>query len=142
MNVTLRPAGTTSRRPRAIAEKIALGAAVVGALIATSGVALLAALGNPIELSSLLSYACWLGCVAALAIRPRGVPLASAGLSTVVLILLVNQPYATGSLLNPSGNYGHFAGVAVILTSDLIVLAGSLAAVIRIDERKGTSCRP
>jgi hypothetical protein len=120
-----------SRQRDSVFRKVAVGAAIVGALAATAGVATVLILAGSVELGSVISYACWLGSVGVLATGRRWAPMVSATLSAVILGLLANQPYATGSLLNPRGNYGHFAGVVVILCCALLVFGGSLAAAVR-----------
>jgi hypothetical protein len=131
MNVSIAPSAATTNSSRSVATKVALGASIVGALIATSGIALLVVLRAPVELGSAMSYLCWLGSIGVLVGRRRWAPVASAALSAVILVLLANQPYATGSLLNPTGNLGHFVGVLVILTCALLVLGASVLAAAR-----------
>lgn len=131
MNTILAQARPGSRPSRSISRRVALVASIAGALVATSGLLLLVVLGGSIELGSAVSYLGWLGCIGFLLVRRRWTPFVSAALSTLILGLLVNQPYATGSLLNPSGNYGHFAGVMIVIICVLLALGGSLGAAAR-----------
>jgi hypothetical protein len=125
LSVSARPA---SRQPRSVFERIAVGAALVGAVASWGGVLTLVLVAHFVGLSSALSFLCWLASAAVLVIRPRWAPLASTVLGAGILALFVNQPYAMASLANPAVDYGHFAGDVFALTCAILLTAASAVA--------------
>lgn len=131
MRASITQIDSRRREPRSAMDRLALAASFVGALAGTGGLLLLVALGGTVELSSAVTYGCWLLSIVAQLARFRGAPLVSALLAAIILYLFEKQPYAMSSLANPSGNYGHFAGVVVILTSVLLLLGASFVSAYR-----------
>ncbi len=121
-----------ARQPFSIPGKFALGASIVGALASLGGIITLARLGITPELSTVISFLCWLSCLGISVTRLRWAPLMSTLLSAVILFLLAMQPYVTGSLAHPKtdpqGGFGHFVGDIAIIVCVLVVFLSSIAA--------------
>jgi hypothetical protein len=120
------------RQSFSVPGKFALGASIVGALASLGGIITLTRLGISPELSTVISFLCWLSCLGIGVTRLRWTPLVSTLLSAVILFLLAMQPYVTGSLAHPktdpNGGFGHFVGDVAIIVCGLVVFLASIAA--------------
>lgn len=126
-------ADVLAREPLAIPGKLALWSAVAGTFASVGGNIALITLAGGFHLDSFILLGCWVICLGLLVARFRWGPLLTTLLGAYMLTVFFNAPFVMFHLSNPTGPYGGlgaFSGDVALLACNLLLLVGSVAALL------------
>jgi plastocyanin len=135
--------GLFARQPASVPGRIAFWASVVGFLAGLGGAIALTSQGSQGQ-DLIITTVFWLAIAVILVTRFRWAPVVTTLLSGYLLYRIFTEPYVLASLTNPKGpdgGFGKFIGMVFTVAFALLVLAGSIGAVIQ-NYRQGSRRTP